>query len=637
MTELNKRLLQRSTTTQPREETPYNTTNAALKGASLAFSKPPVKPKPALAISKSSNNGALAAATKADAVHSPQQGAVGSPGIVGGTLSRQNTGSSYRSNVSLPQGSPFQSALNLPQPHSYRRSVSPSNIAASLAAARYTPTPSKSRPGVLSRGLSDTQYSASPPSPTRRYNTVHNSTGGFDKPVIAGSSAMDEQSPRTDNTSIPPTSSLVKLFEQQENKKETKSRLQSIGPLPTPLLTSDRAPPPLRSPKPQRKISLSLSGDDRELQLERFSQSEDVDPKKQSAPAIKPKPTKITSQESKTLPQNSSSYPSSPKSRPQTSGSIVTVKGELSSPSSYVSAQEFKLENKAKPNIPPPRKTGKATKTHSHDRAADLNRRPVSEPRNLKPPAPEPTSALDTQLVDKETLPKASSTFTSSAYQKQSMQMLSPHMTGDSLANAMVGAALASSRTGSPTRNTGPPALPRRNNHQHHHHHIPFRSRTPSPPKRIGKLRTTMRKDRSSSSSSEDRQKPTIFFKKHPNKHHEGTRKRWRDSITELERKRYEGVWAANQGLLLSSTYQDEIHGLVARDIWRRSRLPESQLAEIWDLVDRRSAGRLGKEEFVVALWLIDQRLKGRKLPSSVSQTVWDSVRGIGVRVKVKK
>ena len=39
------------------------------------------------------------------------------------------------------------------------------------------------------------------------------------------------------------------------------------------------------------------------------------------------------------------------------------------------------------------------------------------------------------------------------------------------------------------------------------------------------------------------------LVKKHPNKHHEGDRKRWRDVVTEKERKRYEGLWASNKGI----------------------------------------------------------------------------------------
>lgn len=137
--------------------------------------------------------------------------------------------------------------------------------------------------------------------------------------------------------------------------------------------------------------------------------------------------------------------------------------------------------------------------------------------------------------------------------------------------------------------------------------------------------------------------------RKHPNKHHEGTRKRWRDQITERERKRYEGLWAANKGTFIPAfkdpsptrlaTDDDPAHdvlNVVTREIWARSRLPEHVLEEVWDLVDGRGVGRLSREEFVVGLWLIDQRLKGRKLPVKVSESVWASVRGVGVKVKVR-
>lgn len=141
--------------------------------------------------------------------------------------------------------------------------------------------------------------------------------------------------------------------------------------------------------------------------------------------------------------------------------------------------------------------------------------------------------------------------------------------------------------------------------------------------------------------------------KKHPNKHHEGTRKRWRDSITERERKRYEGVWAANKGLFITDQSRrtssrveaspvpedpaQDVLNLVVREIWARSRLPQFALEEIWDLVDSRGIGRLRRDEFVVGLWLVDQRLKGRKMPHKVSESVWESVRGVGVRVKVRR
>lgn len=145
---------------------------------------------------------------------------------------------------------------------------------------------------------------------------------------------------------------------------------------------------------------------------------------------------------------------------------------------------------------------------------------------------------------------------------------------------------------------------------------------------------------------------------KHPNKHHEGDRKRWREEVTERERKRYEGVWAANKGLYcvftreeqrliskepdsqhvrdLKEAVPDQVSNLIVRDIWSRSRLPETALETVWDLVDHERVGRLGKEEFVVGLWLIDGRLKGKKLPVKVSDSVWRSVKGLQ-KLKIKR
>jgi len=143
---------------------------------------------------------------------------------------------------------------------------------------------------------------------------------------------------------------------------------------------------------------------------------------------------------------------------------------------------------------------------------------------------------------------------------------------------------------------------------------------------------------------------------RHPNMHHEGDRKRWRDRVTERERRRYEGVWAANKGLLLNldPEYRDSITGyakdgtpmsdlvcnVVVRDVWERSRLPRDVLEEVWDLVARPGVKALNREEFVVGLWLIDQRLKGRKLPIRVSPSVWASVKypqGVKISNKLRR
>lgn len=176
-------------------------------------------------------------------------------------------------------------------------------------------------------------------------------------------------------------------------------------------------------------------------------------------------------------------------------------------------------------------------------------------------------------------------------------------------------------------------------------------------------MRHTMRKWSSSSSEEDEdpfaKHKKKKFLRKHPNKHHEGDRKRWRDAITARERKRYEGLWAANKGLHTHFTPEEEVYmeqhphgkdterlqelvgeqisGVVARDIWSRSRLPLDQLEQVWDLVDSQRNCRLTREEFVVGLWLIDQRLKGRKLPVKVTDSVWNSVRFLeGIKLRKK-
>jgi hypothetical protein len=276
-----------------------------------------------------------------------------------------------------------------------------------------------------------------------------------------------------------------------------------------------------------------------------------------------------------------------------------------------------------------------------------------------------------------------------SASAKMRKNQFSPHdaLTIDSMANAIVASSIASSRVGSPSK----PQLPSRHGTPsflpppHRRQQGRKSPRPPSPPKAF---RTTMRKEpKKGKGDDEDvnlertTKRHMLGMKKHPNKHHEGDRKRWRDMVTERERKRYEAVWASNRGLLLPAdpvqsqlsgssemsmaSYQlksqqkafasttslqgasaygadqpsmrrsDRVHAFIVRDIYSRSRLPVDTLSEVWDLVDRKGDGTLSKEEFVAGLWLIDQRLKGRKLPVRVGDGVWESLGALsGVRIK---
>jgi hypothetical protein len=217
-------------------------------------------------------------------------------------------------------------------------------------------------------------------------------------------------------------------------------------------------------------------------------------------------------------------------------------------------------------------------------------------------------------------------------------------MTKEALADAIVASSLASSRAVSPLKEA-PPLPPNRRARSRSLLHPadmfkgePQRT-TPSPPKG---LRQTLRDPSKSDDEGAKKHGGRHLIRHHPHKYHEGDRRRWRQEIPERERKRYEGVWAANKGLCVppqavisklfprlpaSVVLSDMVVHLVVRDIWSRSRLPFYTLEGIWNLVDHHGIGLLSREEFVVGLWLIDQSLKGHKIPVKVPDSVWESVR----------
>jgi len=238
-------------------------------------------------------------------------------------------------------------------------------------------------------------------------------------------------------------------------------------------------------------------------------------------------------------------------------------------------------------------------------------------------------------------------------------------MTVNSLADAMVASSLASTRAGTSPRadHLTEPGNRRRSRsltslHRFAHHHSTSPKAPPPPPQRRP-MKQTLRKpsveNDDEDESAKHRRRHRV--RKHPNQHHEGDRKRWRDRVTDTERKRYEGVWAANRGAHLDWTFSsdndsrnyvnggtDTVVNVIVRDIWERSRLPRDVLEEIWDLVANPGSMALGREEFVIGMYLIDQRLKvrvlqqrshgtmtdssqGRKLPSRVSASIVSSVR----------
>jgi hypothetical protein len=581
--------------TSSRSQTPHNTPNAALAGALTAFAKPRVGPKSNAVIKlQAESYGALSAAKSVD-----NRGYNPPPTP---TLTRSLTGSSNNQLDVDKENSiigkrklttDWSSAVSRPTTPAYLSTQSTPNsasfTAATLAAARHqrpgpTRTPSQTTPieelpafdpraQAIQRRLAERMYA----------RELDGSMGDDPRP----------ENERTDSSSIVPTKSLVKMFEQN-SAGDVGNRLNVTG---QPSSVQGK-PPPIVAPKPQRTISVKALSP--ELTLSDVSARPKTKPKPLTTPAsngILPPPKQITS----------------------------TATGET------VETSQLK-----KPSIPPPRRVVKNstvnTRTTNAESVPPLSRysppKPASRPSSVSPQSHVYTSNI------RRTSP--------APYKDNSLNIISPHMTGDSLANAIVGANLAIKSTSPPKRSRTPPPLPtpRRKHNQHGHDIWPHQARSLSPQKKQpGRLLTTLRSD-----EVDEKQKNRKHHFRQPNKHHEGTRERWRDFVSEPERKRYEGVWAANKGVYVSSSSQaDEVLDLVVRDIWSRSRLPSERLAKVWELVtqDENSSldGRrksLTRDQFVVGMWLIDQMLKGRNLPHNVHASVWESVRLRGVKVRLE-
>ncbi|KAH8790178.1 hypothetical protein BGZ57DRAFT_877002 [Hyaloscypha finlandica] len=556
---------------RPGKDVSSTTQNAALRGASLAFGKPPVKPKPQIN-NYSGDDWALAAATKVGGASLHQQGRYASgtrqdaPGD-GQSLSHQNTGSSVggqsymggseRPNIQQRISQLGGTGFLQPPGGTADHSKSPSFIAATLAASRsasVSPNPTGQRQPHWegSSGLG-------PRAPSAR---------------SGGSSSRESIDQPLDTTSIPPTTSLIGMFEQTATSPSSFNRPPGRRSA-TSASRRPPGPPRTASPPPARTLTPSPMP---------------AKPRKPEIKSLKPTLTQVSRQRVQSDPPPVAAKPTLPASKP-----IPTANDEddASSDDSFVSASDYKPSFRASLN--------------------QQNRRLTSTSK----------ASVDSEVA-----------------------------TIDSLANAIVASSIASSRAASPSRNLAhqqslyppPPPPSRRNNHSGRGYLfqpiIKELSRTPSPAKQVG-LRTTMRKPKSKEELDDGERKRgrRNLMKKHPHKHHEGDRKRWRDSITERERKRYEAVWASNKGLFMSGSDEGEeytVCSLVVRDIFSRSRLHVDVLEEVYTLVDRSRNGRLEREEFVVGLWLIDQRLKGRKLPIKVSDSVWKSVGVLG-GIKVKK
>ena len=476
------------------------------------------------------------------------------------------------------------------------RGGSPSHVAARLAASRAPPP------------VEDVIYSGASyrPSPIPYNNQGEPSNG---------SSALSK-------TSMPDARSLVQLYESKRTVTPQSSSSTSIR-------YANRIPPPIASPKPIRLLG-------------------PADSSAKVLSAIRPE-APSTAQERTTLKKPSLSR-----------NDTIAAVAKLVEPTPEANA----TSNRLIPEPPPPRRSRRildeSTDTKagipSNDysiRGSDVLRsdmETVSSPSRANskaPPVPMRQSDRETftDLPSASQKPPAIYAFMNHAESREAAKPTRPsqeitrtsdtyvpQLSVDSLANAMVASSLASSRAPSPAKS---PALPPRRHSKPHLFHRnrseELMSRTPSPAKG---MRQTMREAQKSDEEVQQNKRMHLV-RKHANKHHEGDRKRYRTQVTERERQRYEGVWAANRGLLMDDdASHNTVLNIVVRDIWRRSRLPYDVLEEVWDLVNRRDLDRLGREEFVVGMWLIDQRLKGNKLPVKVPESVWSSVRRlIGIQL----
>lgn len=573
---------------------------AALSGATKAFGRPVPQQRTAGSTHAGANKASAAAATVGGRPGSPQnRRPARSPAP---PLVASSTGGSVQSvQRDMLYAKRFPDLQPPLQQMRQQHSKSPSFQAASLAASRATPQPQPNRDSVITKAPANPSAArrpAAPPKP-RRLSERHEKM-------------REENAERpTDDTPILPTTSLVSLFERKDSQTE------STSSRPEPIVIKPAANLALKSPKPIR-----TSGG-------------------------------LTSMFQMELPDTNDSLAHQ--------GQSKLTGHDDSSSDSFASASEDALA---------PSSPGTFMQNRATDRVPPTSAAPRKVPEKSTPPSPPAQSVAKPLPIPK--LPPRSSTSTSDKLSPSSASLKSlpaqynqlyprgraPQMTGDQLANAMVASSLASSRISSPRRE-GPPPL---HTQRPRHHTFAF-SRTPSPTK--GHIRHTLRRRDPESSDSEEedllhpygKHKKKRHLRKHPNKHHEGDRKRWRDAVTERERKRYEGVWAANKGLHCSFTRSeravisksptseeaqdlqaaigDQVSNIVVRDIWSRSRLPDRVLETVWDLVDNDCVGRLTKDEFVVGMFLIDYCLKGRKLPIKVSESVWASVRTLqGIKIR---
>ncbi|KAJ2475355.1 hypothetical protein IWW56_005454 [Coemansia sp. RSA 2131] len=87
--------------------------------------------------------------------------------------------------------------------------------------------------------------------------------------------------------------------------------------------------------------------------------------------------------------------------------------------------------------------------------------------------------------------------------------------------------------------------------------------------------------------------------------------------VTKEERQRYEQFF-----LSLDPKRTGYLTGDVPVNFFLKSKLPESDLSRVWDLADITRSGKLSKDEFAVAMHLINAQLAGARIPDKLPPTL---------------
>ncbi|KAK1994081.1 hypothetical protein LX36DRAFT_751956 [Colletotrichum falcatum] len=458
--------------------------------------------------------------------------------------------------------------------------------------------------------------------------------------AVDGSASMDEATPQAKKLAPKP----VKVLLSPARISPTRSEFEQLPPARQTQPTMPTSPMPWEAPEVPSKSQLTRVA---------ITQTTIPESKPPPPPPANPEPRR--------------SRPMAREAAPNSPPVVKRADTEVVSPKPTRPASKAKLRP---PTPPQPRSTGAGAKSREADTpplneprsmASVYGRRALQEPSRRAEPEARPstadTSSSNDTFVSAESgqtavpnhavaapsprpMYSAQSTLgrsSANSSPSRSTPRRTPASSGaslplSSLSDAIMAGSLAAARL-TPS-NTG-------NSTQQQ------QQRTRSP-----RLRQTLRRPPSKSDDEDEMRKRRHQRASNKHSHHEGARRRWRDEITPRERRRYEAVWASNRGRLLvgspgpspllprtaaaavaapAADAGDCVVNVVAREIWRRSRLPAEELAEVWDLVDRGRRGMLGKAEFVVGMWLIDQRLRGRKIPAKVSVSVWDSAAGVTV------